>query len=474
MDYTVAYEQAKKYGQEHIFSFWDELTTDEQTSFLEELKGVDYELMQRLYEKTTSTQAPRDYSTIQPAPVIQAKDEGEAAHRADFLGAQALNEGKVALFLLAGGLGSRLGFDGPKGFFEVTPVKKKTLFEVFAEKILAKQRKHGVVFDWYIMTNPHNHDAIVEFFANHNFFGLDKKHVLFFPQRVLPAVDKAGKFLLKSKHSLFWGPDGAGGFFNALADHGIMKRMEEKSIEHLFCFNVDNPLVNILDERYIGYHLLNKAWMSNKVVKKTYPEEKVGLLVKNLNNEGRVEILEYTHLSEEDANKQTEDGELLYNAGNIANYILKVSFIKDIQDKRIVDYKPAFKRFMYLDSTGTLINSQEPNGYKFESFVFDAMYNCDNAMTYMVRREEEFAPVKNAQGKDSPQVACDMQIALAKNWMVAAGISQNLVDALEEVEISPLFADTKEEFVKKVSAEKDIYEEALKAETSFYFGDEAQ
>jgi UDP-N-acetylglucosamine/UDP-N-acetylgalactosamine diphosphorylase len=470
MEYEQTLALAKKHGQEHIFSFWDELSANQQVVFLKSIQKVDFDLMDRLFEKTKIKEISRDYSNIAPAPIVDAHDQTSQAKQAEDTGVQAFKNGQVGIFLLAGGLGSRLGFDGPKGFYKVTPVKHKTLFEVFAQKILAKQQRIGCSIEWYIMTNPQTHHSIVDFFKEHNFFGLKEEQVVLFPQRVLPAIDTNGKFFLKSKDELFWSPDGAGGFFNALADNGILDRMEQKGIKHLSCFNVDNPLMEFLDPKYIGYHIMHNAQMSNKVVDKAFPEEPVGVLIKNLNDNGRIEVLEYIFLSKEDANKRDENNNLLYTAGNIANYILSVEFIKKVQQKRIVDYKAAFKKFNYIDTTGTTITTQKPNGYKFESFVFDAMYDCDRALTYRVIREEEFAPVKNAEGKDSPQTSHDLQVNLAKKWLQAAGIAQEYIDALKEVEISPLFADTKQLFVKKIQENKEFYLQELNNKTEYYFG----
>jgi len=472
MDYEKAFKLAKSHGQEHIFKFWEDITSEEQKGLLNELKHVDFMLIEKFFEQTKTSETPRDYSNIEPAPVIHAKDDGEAAHQAEQKGIEAISKGEVALFLLAGGLGSRLGFDGPKGYYKATPVMKKDLFQVFAEKILAKQIQHKVLIDWYIMTNPDTHEGIIEYFEKNTYFGLNKEHVILFPQRVLPAVDTNGKLLLKSKHSLFWSPDGTGGFFDALEDHKIISRMQDKKIQTLVCINVDNPLVNLLDEKYIGYHLLNKALMSNKVVEKTIPEERVGLLIKNMNNKERIEILEYTHLTDEDANKRSEEGNLLYDAGNIANYMFNVSFIEEVQEKRLVHYKPAHKKFNYMDATGTIVKPENENGYKFESFVFDCMPECETAMTYMVLREEEFAPIKNAEGVDSPETSIELQTNLAKRWMRAAGLDKKLIEKIELAEISPLFANSQKEFTQKIKIDKYFYEEIIKEETDIYFGDE--
>ena len=439
--YQHAYELANRYDQEHIFAFWDELTTSQRERLLSQAEGIDYAFLERVFAK--KGQQEPDIEGIEP-PLIHEKEKTPAIVVKK--GERAIAEGKVAVFIVAGGQGSRLGFDGPKGCFPITPVKRKSIFEVLAQKVLAASRKHGAPIELYIMTSDTNHEETVRFFEDHEHFGLDADRVVFFRQRMLPAVDEKGRILLKNKDSLALAPGGTGGVYSALHNADIPRRMAQRGVEYLHYVHVDNPLAVIPDPAFVGQHIADKAEMSCKVVEKAYPEERVGVYVVK---DGNVRNVEYIFMLEELLYRKDDDGKLSYRAGNIGNHIIDREFITRIATDAELPHFMAHKKISHLTKEGQRITPMAPNAFKFESFVFDALEFASDVSIFSVPREDEFAPVKNPEGRDSPDSARNMLTAQAKRWLEAAGIEKDVIDRLVAVEISPLFALTQEEFVEK-------------------------
>lgn len=462
MTYEKLHSKAKEHGQEHLFNFWDELNSEEKENLLNDLREIDFEFVKKLHKDTNKIKA-KDYANIKPPVLIHQKEVVEEVQK---IGEDAIALGKLAVFILAGGQGSRLGFDGPKGCFEISPVKRKSLFQIFCEKILAAQRLYQTEIELYIMTSDSNHKSTVGFFSHNKYFGLKKEQVVFFKQRQLPSVNKEGKMLLKDKASLIKSPDGHGGCLNALIDNKIIERMEEKKIEYLSFINVDNPLVELVDPKFLGTHIQENSEISTKVVEKTYAEEKVGLVIMN---ENRIEVIEYVDLDPELAAKKQEDGKLEYRAGNINVFIINRDFIKRVEQQDLLEYIAALKKIEHLDENGKFLKPVNPNAYKFERFIFGILPAAKKTVTLQVAREEEFAPTKNAEGKDSPAVTRKMMTDLYKNWMRKAGINKEAVEKLKAAEISPLYAANEEEFVKKVKPKKEAIEKELKDKVEIYF-----
>jgi len=302
------------------------------------------------------------------------------------------------------------------------------------------------------MTSSTNHDATISFFEDHGYFGLDKRRVVFFQQDMLPAVDEQGKILLADKARIAFAPSGTGAVYSSLHRAGILKRMSLKGISLLYYFQVDNPLVVVADPLFIGHHLLANAEMSTKVVEKAYPEEKVGLLVKS---GGVTRLVEYSDFPSSLAAQRGADGKLLFRAGNIAIHVLNRDFVERVATSLKLPFHAAHKKVSYIDERGVIVHPEQPNAYKFEHFVFDALPRAARPLVFEVDRREEFAPVKNREGKDSPAEARALMIHQSKQWLSAVGVDNSIVDRLVVVEISPLLAATKDDFValmkKKVS-----------------------
>ncbi len=445
MNYQNLKKQLIAYGQEHVLAFWSELTSVQQQELAGQIEKIDFNLLNKLIRKTQHVQ---EYFSgkMEPDNVVSLKERKERDTEMRELGEALLRDGRVAAFLVAGGQGSRLGYDGPKGIYPITPIKNKSLFQLHAEKIRATAEYYGITIPWYIMTSEANHDKTVKFFKNRNYFGLNADDIMFFKQEMLPSVDLNGKLILEKKHRLFMSPNGHGGALKAIWDSGALKDMQKRGIRYLFYFQVDNVLLNICEPEFIGYHVRHNAQMSSKVVRKAYPEEKMGVICKINGKHG---VVEYSDLSEDDMYARTQDGELKYWAGSIAVHILNVDFIAQETDAGFrLPYHVARKNIPGIDSSGKKISGDEKNGYKFETFVFDALAHCTQTISVETAREDEFSAVKNNTGLDSPETAQRDLVKLYKRWLQKAGVHITGDEDIK-IEISPLFAFSDKILVKK-------------------------
>lgn len=457
----------QEYGQDHIFKFWNELNNEEKEHLLNQVRDIDFAFIQKLFENKLQKKEDKTYTNIQaPEITIKSKDckENDDALEA---GIFAIKDGEVALFTLAGGQGSRLGLDGPKGCFGITPVMNKPLFQVFAEKLLATNRQYNSELQWYLMTSEANHSSTIKFFEENDYFGLDKKNIIFFKQRMLPQIDENGKLLLAKKYKIITGPDGTGGVYNAFVDNEITTQMKEKGIKYFMLITMDNPLTPCIDPMYLGHHILKNSEYSVKVTKKTYPEERVGHVVK-IN--GITQMVEYVVMNEEQIHRKDKNGELVFSAANLLNDILSVEFVERVEKEDLLDYVAANKKAKYIDSEGNIVEPSEPNSYKFERFIFDALPLAKNSVTFEVIREEEFAPVKNAEGNDSPKTSRALQTELYRSWLAGVIDDERLLESLEKIEVSPLFALDREHFVKKIQSNIEGTKQKLAQSKEVYFG----
>ncbi len=430
--YDDLIKRVYSYKQDHVFKYWDSLIESEKKSLLDELSGIDFDLLEKIYRQSSGS-GQKDFS---PAPYIKLPENGynEKFREAESAGEAHIRKGKVAAFLVAGGQGSRLGFDGPKGKFPVGPVSGKTLFHFHAEKIRASEKKYGVRIPFLIMTSRDNHDETEAFFRSEHFFGLSPEYVHIFPQNMIPSLDMDGKLILTDKNTLFMNPDGHGGSLTALRTSGALKLLEDKGIETISYFQVDNPLVKIIDPLFIGFHVLEKAEISSKALMKAYHEEKTGIFVRY--EDGKLGIVEYSDMPEEKIFAKNEDGGILYSAANPAIHLFSIGFISSITGDGSVSlpYHMAKKKISaFVDGV-----QSEIAGFKFEKFVFDALPIAEKNIILETRREEEFAPVKNASGADSLQTAQGLMNSLFRKWLAARGVK--VPDCVKAIEISPLFA----------------------------------
>jgi UDP-N-acetylglucosamine/UDP-N-acetylgalactosamine diphosphorylase len=436
-------------GQGQVFHFWAELDGPQRARLAAQAAEIDLAEIARLHRELVQTKAGAgmDFARLQPPPVERLPEHGGDAAlwaRARARGEEALRAGQVAAFTVAGGQGTRLGYDGPKGTFAVTPVKGKSLFQVFAEKILAAGRRHGKPLHWFIMTSHANHGQTEEFFRANRCFGLDAGRVHFLRQGRMPAVDFSGKILLEGKAEIALSPDGHGGSLRALLRSGALDLMKTEGVTTLSYFQVDNPLVRCVDPAFIGFHLLRESEMSSKMVPKAYPEEKVGHFARY---DGRLCVVEYSDLPMERQRERLPDGRLRFEAGNIAVHLLDREFVRRLAaggPGAELPFHRADKKIPCLDEAGNPLRPVKPNGVKFEMFVFDAIPHARNALVVETARADDFSPVKNADGVDSPRTAREDQLRQFARWLRAAGADVP-VDASglphTALEISPLFGD---------------------------------
>ena len=451
---TTVQKTLEANGQEHLLQYIEDLDQDQKQSLIEQIENLDFDLLNDLVAKYIKG----DYEIKLPSeilppyvyPRIAPEDKKDKYVKALTAGERAIAENKVACFTVAGGMGTRLNFDGPKGNVPATPVKNKSLFQVFAETILANQRKYNSTIPWYIMTSPINHKATVKAFEDNKYFGLNKNDVMLFPQGTMPCFDFEGKIFLADKGELAVSPDGHGGSLRALYVSGAVEDMQKRGVEYISYFQVDNPLVALVDPMFIGLHAIDNAEMSSKSVKKCDPMEKVGNFTIA---DGKVTVIEYSDLPEELARKTDENGKLIFEEGSIAIHIISRTFIERINSKGFsLPWHKAVKKIPHINTEGQQIEPTDSNGVKFETFVFDGLPLASESIIYEISREDEFAPIKNASGVDSLESSQMLQSEKAARWMEAAGISipRNADGSLNMMlEISPLFALDQEELIRK-------------------------
>lgn len=445
-----AFERA---GQGHVFAFYPQLDAAAQQRLLAEAAEIDLgeieTLTKTLLGKST---AAINLDGLEPAPYVKLPEHGGDAAEwstAKAAGEEALRAGRVAAFTVAGGQGTRLGYDGPKGTFPVTPIKKKTLFEVFAEKIRAAGLRYGKPLHWFIMTSNANHEATEAFFQQHGFFGLEAQRVHLFRQGRMPAVNFEGKILLETPSSIAMSPDGHGGSLRALARSGALDLMKREGIDTLSYFQVDNPLVRCVDPAFIGFHLLRRSEMSSKMVPKAYAEEKLGHFCVQ---HGKLVVVEYSDLPMTLQRQTDAAGQLHFLAGSIAIHILDTGFIRRMAEGGsgvALPFHRADKKIPTIDSTGQAVKPEKPNGVKFEMFVFDALPFAKNPLVIETRRADDFSPVKNAEGVDSPKTCREDQLRQFARWLKANDASvptdQTGLPGLV-LEVSPLFGYDEDSF----------------------------
>lgn len=438
-------------GQEHVLDFWDTLSKSQRNNLLEQINTIDFNLLVKFIDTVKNLgESEPQYSNLEPADLISLEERKTRDPEAVGCGEEQLSNGKVAAFLVAGGQGTRLGFDGPKGMYPVTPVKKKSLFQLHAEKLLAMSKKYGKQIPWYILTSETNNDQTIEFFNKNDFFGYDIADVIFFIQDMIPGLDRQGRLILDAPDHIFKNPNGHGGSLKALWEKGAVTDMKNRGIEHIFYFQVDNVLTRICDPAYIGYHVLGESEMSNKVVHKSSPEEKTGILCLI---DGKLGLVEYSDLDKENMYALNEDGTLKFWGGSIAIHIFDIDFV-ELENKNgfKLPYHLAEKSIPYINKKGKLVKPEDKNGIKFETFVFDALLDTKKSVSIEVDRNKEFSPLKNSSGDNSPITINRDLINMYSSWIENAGykIKSDLDgNVAANVEISPLFAVNERELKKK-------------------------
>lgn len=451
-DYENLKKLLKNHHQGHILAFWDQLDEGQRQNLLAQIRRLDLTKIDVWVEKFIKNYTPHAIkSDFVPAMSYNATPVGpDQEHKyaeAIEQGRELIAAGKVAAFVVAGGQGTRLGFDGPKGDFPISPVRNKTLFQIFAESIAAASQKYQADCPWYVMTSPLNHDETNDIFHSNKHYGLDKKNVFIFQQGTLPNFNHEGRILLADKSTIACSPDGHGGSLRALYQSGALDDMKKRGVEYLSYWQVDNPLINIFDQLFIGLHALDKAEMSSKALIKSGPKEKVGnfCLV-----DGRVTVIEYSDLPDELAEKRNPDGSLVFELGSIAIHIINRAFVEKLNtDDFSLPLHKAVKNIQHIDERGNVVES---DGIKLESFVFDALPLASKSIILQTVRSKEFAPTKNATGVDSVETTRQMITARAADWLESAGVTiprkpDGSVNCL--LEIAPSFALEKEDIKEK-------------------------
>ena len=399
---------------------------------------------------------PENYGPASYFPLSPENEEQEMIYKAaEETGLNAIKNGKVAAFTVAGGQGTRLGYDGPKGTLPVSPVKNKSLFQIFAEQIKAYSERFSVTIPWYIMCSPLNIEPTKKFFVENDYFGLNENDVKFFQQGVMPATDFDGRLLKASEDSLAFSPNGHGGSLKALIDSGAVEDMRRRGIEHVSYFQVDNPLVSIFDPLFTGLHIKEMSEMSSRSLTKTGPLEKLGNFVMA---EGKLTIVEYSDLPEEKAHEKDETGRLKYRAGSPAIHLIRRDFIEKFADESLsLPWHRAEKKVPYIDENGNKVQPETPNAVKFETFVFDALPLSKNPVILEAKREEEFSPVKNKTGVDSLESSQKDQINRAIRWLREAGkeVEDGAVVELSAKYLSP--EDLKSKDISPIKAGEKVY-----------------
>lgn len=418
--------KVEEIGQGHLLSAFEELDKESQARLLAQVEALDFAHIPAWVQRYVKNESPLAVPTeFGPAPSYPAEpktaEQRQKYVQARQLGQSLIRAGKVAGFVVAGGQGTRLGFDGPKGNFPTSPIKKKTLFRLFAESLLAASKKYNTTIPWYIMTSPLNHAATVASFESADYFGLNKKDVFLFQQGTLPNFDFDGKILLADKDTLAASPDGHGGSLKALHKSGAAADMRRRGVEYLSYWQVDNPLVLTIDPLFIGLHVMDAAEMSSKALLKAGPLEKVGNFCRV---DGKVTVIEYSDLPDEQAQRRNPDGSLVFELGSIGIHLINVAFIEKLNsgDDFALPFHRAVKKIPHIDAAGNPVAPEKPNGVKLETFVFDALPMAEQSVILETLRQEEFAPVKNATGADSAEVTHQMMIDRAADWLEKAGV----------------------------------------------------
>ena len=448
-----------KFGQSHVLQFWNELESVQKNKLIKQLESFDFELIEKL-TGLAAIQSPWEKlaqnAEVPPAVSLDQQSTGEAPYqRARATGSAALEAGKVGMILVAGGQGTRLGFDHPKGMFPIGPISERSLYQMHFEQVLGRSRQFGVRIPLYVMTSPPTHHETTQFLSDHQFFGMDPADVKIFCQGVMPAVDREGKLLLETKSRVFVSPDGHGGTLEALARSGCLEDAKTRGIEHLFYGQVDNPLIQTCDPALVGYHLNSDSEMTSQVVRKTGWSQKVGNVV-SIN--GKVQIIEYSDLPEKYAKQTTSDGALKLWAGSIAVHLFKLEFLNhSLGQAGSLPFHLANKKVPYLDASGKQVKPDTPNAIKFERFIFDLLPLAKNAIVCEVKAEDGFCAVKNAAPAktETPQHVKRAISDLHTRWLLAIGAK---VAPKVMIEINPMFAADVESLENKIPAGTEINE----------------
>ncbi|KAF7120084.1 hypothetical protein RHSIM_Rhsim13G0129600 [Rhododendron simsii] len=442
-------ERLKDYGQEDAFTLWDELSPDERDLLVRDIEGIDLPRIDRIVRCSFQSQGV-PAAAIEPVPEgsVSTVEERTLEEREKWwkMGLKAISDGKLAVLLLSGGQGTRLGSSDPKGCFKIGLPSGKSLFQLQAERILCLQKLAAqslsegsagfVHIHWYIMTSPFTDDPTRKFFECHKYFGLEADQVTFFQQGTIPCVSKDGRFIMETPYRVAKAPDGNGGVYSALKSSRLLEDMATRGVKYLDCYGVDNALVRVGDPTFLGYFIDKGVAAAAKVVRKAYPQEKVGVFVRR-GKGGPLSVVEYSELDPSLAGAINQGtGRLRFCWSNLCLHMFTLDFLNQVASGLEKDsiYHLAEKKIPSIHG--------QTMGYKLEQFIFDAFPYSPSTALFEVLREEEFAPVKNANGSnfDTPDSARLLVLRLHTRWVVAAGgfLTHSVPLYATGVEVSPL------------------------------------
>ena len=397
MNYNEAMEKLKKYGQEHVLKYYAELPDEQRNTLIEQIDRTDFTVIGQAAETGKR-------GTIAPIKAMTIPEIDMGRERFERIGMEAVKAGKLGAVLLAGGMGTRLGSDAPKGMYDIGISKPVYIFQRLIENLMKVVEKAGNYIQLFVMTSEKNHDATVGFFKEHDYFGYDKDYIAFFKQDMAPAADFDGKVYMEAKDSIATSPNGNGGWFLSMKKSGLLELVEKRGIEWLNVFAVDNVLQSIADPVFAGAVLEGGYSVGSKVIRKVNPQEKVGVMC---TEDGRPSIVEYIELTEDMLTQRDENGEYAYNFGVILNYLFKVDKLVNLLERKLPYHKSA-KKIPYINEAGELVKPEEPNGYKYEQFILDMIQMLDSCLPFEVVLGKEFAPIKNKTGVDSVESAREL------------------------------------------------------------------
>lgn len=397
MTYEAAKQKCETYGQEHVLKYYGELSAAEQEALLTQIEETDMSIL----EKCKNMEELAKKGEISPLAAMELSEIEANKESFTATGIKAIQDGKVAAVLLAGGMGTRLGSDDPKGMYNIGETKDLYIFECLVNNLMDVVKQTGTWIHFFIMTSDKNNDATIKFLTEHNFFGYKAEYIHFFKQEMAAATDYNGKIYLEEKGKLSTSPNGNGGWFVSMKNAGLLEVVKKEGIEWLNIFAVDNVLQRIADPCFVGATLQKNCVVGAKVVRKNAPDEKVGVMCLE---DGRPSIVEYYELTEELMNAKDAKGDPAYNFGVILNYLFNEKALEGLLDGNL-PLHIVEKKIPYLNEAGELVKPEEPNGYKFENLVLDMIHQLDTCLPYEVVREKEFAPIKNKTGVDSVESA---------------------------------------------------------------------